>query len=258
MLIRTRLASASTSLEARIPTKDNPAPTQESISFALLPTDDRDHLDLDTGEVFQDYNYAKLHKNEQKLIDASITIRPLPDDSYYQYNVMHYLGEQKGDDYYHPSSIHFRVFVAPPAFRELAEYIRRGLFPEAITIELVDDPSRFFTTNANPQKKYPIEYGWEPDGSGMIWHNKEKENKTVAIESVRFEYAPVKPRYDEKQVDRPLPAESNAPTSRINEQIALIQTNLAEMLKYSRWSAMGIAVLAIMIAVLVVKRGTLF
>ena len=68
-----------------------------------------------------------------------------------------------------------------------------------------------------------MEFGWEPDGSGMIWYNKEKENKQVPIESVRFHYAVGKPRYDKKQVDRFLPMQSTTSTDRINEQIALIQ-----------------------------------
>ena len=84
MLLRTRLASASISLEARTPTKDRP-PTQETVSFDLIPTDEHNHLDLDTGEVFEDYNYARLRKKEQKLIGASITIHPMPDVRYYRW-----------------------------------------------------------------------------------------------------------------------------------------------------------------------------
>ena len=72
MWIRTRLASASISLEARAPTKDDPIATRESLSFELLPADDH-HLDLDTGEVFQNSYSAK---NEKKLIDVSIIVRP--------------------------------------------------------------------------------------------------------------------------------------------------------------------------------------
>ena len=267
MWIRTRPASASMSLEVRSPTKDRPVAfraqpphafasipgaMQESVSFELLPTDERGHLALDTGEVFQDHSYAILHKNEQKLLTASITIRAAPDDSYYQYNVMRYMGETTGDDFYDPS-IHFDVFIAPTAFSELAANIKSGLFPGTITIGLVDDPSLFFTTSANPKKKAPIEIVWEPDGSGMIWHNKEKENQKITIESIRFDYAVVKPPYDEKQIDRPLPMQFNAPTERLSEQVALIQTGLAEMMKYLRWTTMGIATLVI-IGILIARN----
>jgi hypothetical protein len=118
MFIRTRPSAVGISLEAR-PSKDFPA-TQETVSFELTPTEERDHLDLDTGEVFQDYSYAKIHKNEKKLIGASITVRPLLDDSYYQYNAMHFFSENRGDDFYSPASIHFAVFIEPTVFRELA------------------------------------------------------------------------------------------------------------------------------------------
>jgi hypothetical protein len=105
--------------------------------------------------------------------------------------------------------------------------------------------------------KTAIEFAREPDGSGKIWHNTEKQNRTIAIESIRFDYAVVKARYDKKQVDRPLPMQFNA-ADHINERIALIQTSLAEMLKYARWITMGVVALAIMIAVLMIRRGMLF
>jgi hypothetical protein len=122
-----------------------------------------------------------------------------------------------------------------------------GLYPKTITIELVCAAR----INTDPKQKPPIEFGWEPDGSGMIWHNTEKENRKIAIESVRFDYALIKSRHDEKQV-------ISAPADRINEQIAVIQTSLAVMLKYARWITIGVVALAIMIAVLMIKRGTLF
>jgi hypothetical protein len=95
--------------------------------------------------------------------------------------------------------------------------VRGGLFPEEITINLVHD---LFN------KKSPIEYSWEPDGSGKIWHNKEKENRRVPIESVRFDYTVAKLQNDED------PSLINAPTDprtdRIIQQIALIQTSLVK------------------------------
>src|SRR5262245_34481795 len=251
MFIQTRPSGAGISLEARVPTKDRPVPTQEFVSFKLIPTDERDHLDLDTGEVFQDYIYAKLHKKEKDLIDASMTIHPILDQSDYQYNTMRYFSEQTGDDFYSPASIHFTMFIEPTAFRELADKIRSGLYPETITIDLAHSAE----ISTDPKQKPPIEYGWEPDGSGKIWHNTEKENRKIAIDSVRFDYALVKARHDEK-VDRPLQIQE--PADRINEQIGVIQTSLAEMLKYARWITMGVVALVIMIAVLMIKRGMLF
>jgi hypothetical protein len=250
MLIKTRPAFVSISLEACTPTKDRPVPTTESISFGLIPTDERDHLDLDTGEVFQDYNYARLHKKEQKLIDARVSIYPISDDQDYRYNVMHYMAEARGDDYYFPSSIFFRVFIPQTAFRDLLENIKSSLLPETITIELTSP--QLFTTDADRGKKPPVEYGWEPDGSGLIWHN--KENKQIPVMSVKFDFPVVKPRYDQKQPDRPLPVQFNAPTDRISEQIAQMQTILADISKRVRWTTMGIVALVIMIGIILISK----
>jgi hypothetical protein len=177
MWIRTRPASANISLEARAPTSDRPVPTQEIVSFELLPTNERDHLNLDTGEVFEDYSYARLHKKEDKLIGASITIRAIPDDSFYQHNAMHYLGEITGDDFNRPSAILFDVFIAPTAFRQLTDNIRGGLLPQTITVGLARDGSLFFTTSANSKKKAPLEYGWDPDGSDSFGTTKKRRDK---------------------------------------------------------------------------------
>jgi hypothetical protein len=252
MWIRARPASASISLEAQSSASDRSAATNEIVSFELLPTDERDHLDLDTGEMFQDYGYARIRKNEQKLIQARLTIRAIPDGAHEQQNTMLYMGEISGDDFYHASTIFFDVYVAPATFRELADHTRNGLLPETVTFELLRDRP-FFRSSDEPEKKYALEFGWEPDGSGMIWHNKEDENKRIPIDSIRFDYAVVKPRYDE-QLNYLLPVQSDAPADRISGQIALIMTLLVAVLKYLRWAMMGIVALAIMIAILLAKQ----
>jgi hypothetical protein len=61
-----------------------------------------------------------------------------------------------------------------------------------------------------------------------------------------------------RKFDRPLPIQVSAPADRLNEQIGVIQTSLAKMLKYARWITMGVVALVIMIAVLMIKRGMLF
>ena len=86
----------------------------------------------------------------------------------------------------------------------------------------------------------------------MIWHNKDKEHQRIPIERVSFHYAVGEPRYDEKH--RFVRMQSTTPTDRINEQIALIQTSLAELLKYSRWIPIGVVALTIIIVLLFFKH----
>jgi hypothetical protein len=187
------------------------------------------------------------------LINARMSIHPISDDQDYRYNVMQYMAEGRGDDYHFPSSIFFRVFIPLTAFRDLLENIKSNLFPETITIELISP--QLFTTNADRGKKPPVEYGWEPDGSGLIWHNKQKENQKIPIESIQVLYAVVKPNYDENQAGRLLPMQlSSAPTDRISEQIGQMQTILADISKRARWITMGIIALVIMILIILISR----
>lgn len=253
MLLRTRPTSASMFLEASTPTREGPISSRESILFKLVPDED-DHLDLDTGEVFQDYISADLSKNERKLISASATIHSSSDESKYLHNAMHYYGEHKTDDSYESPSIHFDVFIEPALFRALADNMKSGLFPETITFGLVDE-RRFFTIEGEPEQKLPIEYGWEPDGSGLIWHNKEKENQRIAVESIGFGYAVAKSRHDEKQIRRLLPMRFSSATEQASAQIALVEAGLAEISRYLRWAAGGITFLVVVVVILLVARG---
>jgi hypothetical protein len=87
----------------------------------------------------------------------------------------------------------------------------------------------------------------------MVWHNKERENRAIPIENIKFDYAVLKPRHDEttNQLLPPLP---EIPLARMNEQIASIQIMLAEMSKHLRWAAVGMIVLAVIVALWMMKH----
>jgi hypothetical protein len=101
------------------PAKNTLIQNTRSSRFDLLPTRERDHLDL----------------------DASLEVRELPDNSYYQYNLMHYIREREFVDDYQEPAIHFAAFVPPTTLRELIENVRSGVVPETITIGLSGPPS---------------------------------------------------------------------------------------------------------------------
>jgi hypothetical protein len=219
------------------PTDDNPVRTEESVSFGLV-SDHDDRLALDTGEVFQDYFVAKMHKEEKKLIYALITIRESLDDSYYKHNRMHYV---QGTG---PAFIQFSVFVEQTTFRELIRNVRTGLFPQTIVIEVADDK------NAN--RKPPIEFG--SDDSGLIWHNRERENKIIPIKAVRFDYGIVHSRYHEKEIDYLLPVQLNSLADRTDHTNQNIDWLLTQMLKFLALITMATVAVAIMVAILLIKR----
>ena len=98
--------------------------------------------------------------------------------------------------------IHFDVFVAPELHREFVDHIRSGLFHDTTRVGLETDRLQFLKTDDGTKSKPPIEYGWEPDGSGKIWHNQEEANQRIAVESIDFNFAVAKPPHDEKQPGR--------------------------------------------------------
>ena len=203
--------------------------------------------------MFQDYGYARTEKKEKKLINASITIRSTNEKPSGEQSAMHYMNEMTGDFYSHSSSIMFDIFVEPALFQTILDNTRSGLIPETITIDLMVERS-FFTASDGTKKEAPFAYGWEPDGSGKIWHNKERENQKIPIESIRFDYTVVKARYDE-QFHRLLPVQSDAPIERVTDQITPIRTILVEMSKHLRWAVVVIVALAIMVGTFIAQQS---
>lgn len=253
MWIHVRPATANVLLEIERPSDDasDPAKRKEYISFRVLPTAEADHLDLDTGEIFQHYNYAQTHNKQDKLIGARLIVEPASNDSDYKRNKMRYSDAVQGEFDSSPATISFSVYVEPNTYRELADNVKNGLLPETITIGFERDPLYW---NVNPPKDQQIlEYGWEPDGSGKVWHNKERDNRAIPIENIKFDYAMLKPRYDQT-TNQLLPMMPDLPSARTNEQIASIQIMLAEMSKHLRWAAVGIIVLAVIVSLWMVKH----
>jgi hypothetical protein len=121
-------------------------------------------------------------------------VGPAKDRQDYAHNSMSYIGETKNDGGSFPSQIIFDACVEPETFNELRGNTKTGLLPSQITFGLAHPP--FYTIKGEPPKIHPLEYGWEPDGSWMTWHN--KEHNTVAIESIRFDYAVAKTRHDQE------------------------------------------------------------
>lgn len=253
MLLHARPASANIIVDIPTPGRENEeksARRNPYLSFQVLPPDGRDHLDLDAGEVFQHYNYVRISNKHEKIDrrtnDGPSSIAGLRLQT--ERDAVHGRGTRRvrvlpGNDF-------FTVYVAPPTFRELADNVKIGLLPETVTIEFEDVP--FFAVAGSLQQKPALEYGWEPDGSGMVWHNTEREDRSIPIENIKLDYAVLKPRYDQSthqllpMIPEPAPA---------REQIAAIQSMLVEMSKHLRWAAIGIMILAIIVTLWMIRHG---
>jgi hypothetical protein len=151
--------------------------SRTSVVFDVFP-EGRDHLDLVTGEVFQDPSYARIRKTKDNTIGGTVQIYAGYDETDYNYSRMKYVEAHNLDDLGDTlASVNFTCFLPPDDFDALLDTLRSQLLPSAVTIHLKHDLL---------EKASAIEYGWEPDGSGMQWDN--KTAKLISIEAVEVVY----------------------------------------------------------------------
>lgn len=182
MFINLKATSISMHSSADLPDKKGTPRGRQAFQFSVH-LDDGDHIDLETGEVFG----GRFRKND---ISASLTVGQAKTDEYYNANRMSYSEAIVSDDpmVSKPSEIYFTVFVPPDDFQELVNNVRNGLLPSTIRVELHYE---MFDESS------PMKYGWEPDGSGMKWRNRDKNNRHIQIQGISFDYDVLKPVDDE-------------------------------------------------------------
>lgn len=186
MNITMGVSSISMNMSRNFTGKRDVASGRQNINFGVYLSD-RDHLDLETGEVFENSVYSRIRGNTAKLISAQLSIYRGSTKSDYKENKMRYLGGIESDFYNSEASIEFTCFLMESDFNELIENIRNGHTPSEVVVDLAH----------NLREKTTLEFGWEPDGSGMKWNNVDKKNRTVKIEEISFGYQVLKENYNE-------------------------------------------------------------
>ncbi|MBM3952581.1 MAG: hypothetical protein FJ311_14150 [Rhodospirillales bacterium] len=153
-----------------------------SISVAMdvyLPG--RDHIDLETGETLSHPAYQHRYKNEDKTlrppIEATCAFIKAKDSEDIKNNYLIYYDDLPDVD----SHILINVYFSDHEFEELIKNFRAGLIPNGISVEW---KTSVFDDRAN----YGWSYGWEPDGSGMKWANKDKDNRRIPLDGVSLSY----------------------------------------------------------------------
>jgi hypothetical protein len=158
--------------------------TDNKLHLALdVVPEDRAHLDLKTGEIFQDGDYATLRKQEDKAISATLFIARR------EHNAAG--AELRSEMRYIPGSgereSEIRLVWRLPddhlaGFHSL---VLAGRTPRNAVVSL-------------PHSE--LEFGWEPDGSGQKWDN--EKNPSIPIENISFNFELHVP-----STDRPLNTE---------------------------------------------------
>ena len=149
------------------------------IACVVFPTD-QDHLDLETGEIFENPRYAKLRGHQDKAISGRLDVyeRGMGEGTV---NQMAYLGDTDSD-----ALIHFQYTMPADSYTVLRDHILKGHPPKRVWIECEDEA---------------IGFGW--DGSGLNWNN--VANRRVVISEIRFDFSYSKNGKDEfysEPVDR--------------------------------------------------------
>jgi hypothetical protein len=148
------------------------------ISFNVCP-EDRNHLDLKTGEIFQSPPYARIYENQHKLIGGTLTIAPFTDglpseNNTHEKSELHYFPgrvSKSGIDDDRASELMFMYYLPAQEFQLLLSSILSGCSPKSATLTFESDTFKF---------------GWEPDGSGQQWDN--EANRKVSIVGIEFKF----------------------------------------------------------------------
>jgi hypothetical protein len=143
---------------------------------------DHAYLELKTGQIFCNPRYANLRgrKGKHEMISASLSIRPALSDEDYRRNTMRYFPEAGSDFEYQPSTIYFQCYLPPDDFQNILTNLRSGLVPSAVTVDLNDIYDQGSI----------LQFGREPDGSGMKWNNDKAASgqREVKIEGLTINY----------------------------------------------------------------------
>jgi hypothetical protein len=257
MLLRLKIVSISMNASASFETEDEAPPqspkqpqspppkrrlaSRQTFYFSVYPAD-RDHLDLETGEVFKHPNFGRTRRKPEKpekdtSISAQLSVYEAKKQSDLAHNRMQYFGEVKTDEDYNPSSISFTFCLPPRGFQNLETNIQNGVLPSTVVIGL-EHP--LFDS-----KSHPLSYGWELDGSGMKWRNKADEDQHVKIESISFGYEILKPALDDN-TGLTIEREVTSPIELANQHAKELKDILLRVLteiKHVGWIIIGAAFL---------------
>jgi len=207
-----------------------------------------DHLDLETGEVFRNPSWART-RGAKETVSGSITIRQARNAEDFGSNDMRYFERQSFEDSEIPPQIHFHLCLPSDDFQQLITNARGGLLPSSILIELAhnlfEKPS---------EKPSPIQYGWEPDGSGKKWNNRLEENRCIKIEGATFNFEMLRPVRDRStgEIAESAPL---SPAESMQAQTAIIKAALLSILSEIRHVGLAVAAIGgVILLVLLFKR----
>lgn len=153
------------------------SPGAMSLSFDVKPQG-REHLEIGQKYVFAASDYAWLVGKDRQLLEATVSVSPnkdvlenmqssFTDEDGPICGWASFYDERKGSIDYTPASLQFSLIVEPDQF--------------AAMLDVFQGSAGATTLNVGLDK---LEFGWEPDGSHLIW--KAEKNDKCPITSFSY------------------------------------------------------------------------
>jgi len=194
-----------------------------SIGFELIPDDEFDSLELETGEFF-----SRAYRDTEKTkITMSMSVMRISDEfsAEQQASAIYYSSGVQGDfgiDAY--LSVH--QYLKSKDYDDLLLNLKNGLIPATISIDSGFHPF---------EEGEAIGYGPAPDGSQVVWKNKDKENQRVELESIDFSYRLLSQQKDEDGIIDPAVSGPEGHLRKLQLSLKKIEDRLDVTSKYLRW-----------------------
>lgn len=234
----------SVSLDTHIDLTDTEREGRErpNIRFDVFPAE-YEYIELETGEVFGDGVRGK--QRDEDTIECQVILyvsseQREPDLCYHE--------SVGSEDDFTGSSLAIHIPLLPLELDFILKNIQSGIFPVAMTIDY--QTNYFSVDDGDGGRKEPeniITYGWEPDGSHLIWKNSKKENQRVKLTTVSFSYSPLPAKRNEESYRLEIPKVQNY-LEMISSELGLLHQNIESSFEKLRRGSMYCLIAAATVA----------
>jgi hypothetical protein len=157
-----------------------PNKSSRSISLQVDPGNCRDILEIGKRYVFTDGDNAKSRYADRILIDFHLSIFRSStldeNDTYYNkadaVGQLFFAGEVRNADLAEDTAAMLlaNIFIDDNTFERIEHHLSQRGEIKQLTIDAAPEGFSYFSTAPDESDKKVLEYGWEPDGSRLIWN----------------------------------------------------------------------------------------
>jgi len=179
-LLRLSVSSIDMTTAWALSRDDGQPRSRDTLRLGVTP-EDRDYLQLKTGEIFCNPSDADFSNADRPRIAASLVIEQAGSDHDGADNKLRYLSDAGRDRISHQAAIEFHWCLPTSEFQGLLSNIRSGLIPTKASIALQHEIVEGGTS---------LRFNLEADGRGIRWDNDNAAARKlgIAIEQVTLQF----------------------------------------------------------------------